>query len=126
MNTNSLKNLSYLFIESLRAAFLCASVVQTHQCFLNITKIVVFTLKKGSSLLGHIRQSIARRSREIVLLLSLMRQIWAMCPVLNIPAQENRDRLLGVLQQNSERPGCRDQHVGKPLCPGGGKCAGSW
>lgn len=39
-----------------------------------------------------------------------------MCPVLGTPAQENRDRLL---QQNSGRSGCRDQHVVKPLCLGG-------
>lgn len=55
----------------------------------------------------------------IVLLLSLMRQIWVMCSMLGTSAQENRDRLLGVLQQNSGEPGCRDQHIGKLLCPGG-------
>lgn len=42
-----------------------------------------------------------------------------MCPVLGTPAQENRDRLLGMLQQNSAGPGCRDQDIGKPWCPGG-------
>lgn len=60
----------------------------------------------------------------MVLLLSLMRQIWVRCPVLGTAAQENRDRLLGLVQQNSGAPGCRDHHIGKPLCLGEASVAG--
>lgn len=86
-------------------------MVQLHQNFLNIPKIILCHshLKKANKLLGCIRQSVARRSGEMVCRCRV--QCWA-------PQCKKLRDILEIVQQNIGVPGCRDQRLREPLCPG--------